>query len=159
MTLRSDQKALLFLGAVAVLGAGVRVVRASGRNDVGAQPALERQAQAADSAAKSGRAPVTHGQGRGQRGKRASGAKTETARSRSSRASRDTSHAREGESAARARSVSGPLDHPGYVAGKLDLILENGTGILVTRLVSTLATMIATVAAFRLVRLLPERRS
>ena len=116
MTLRSDQKALLFLGAVAVLGAGVRVVRASGREDIGAQPALERQAQAADSAAKAGRA-----QGRGQRGKRASGAKTETARSRSSRASRDTSHAREGASSARARSVSGPLDHPGYVAGKLDL--------------------------------------
>jgi competence protein ComEA len=121
MTLRSDQKALLFLGAVAVLGAGVRVVRASGRDDVGAQPALERQAQAADSAAKAGRAPVRQGQGRGQRGKRASGAKTETARSRSSRASRDTSHAREGASSARARSVSGPLDHPGYVAGKLDL--------------------------------------
>lgn len=44
------------------------------------------------------------------------------------------------------------------VAGKLDLILDNGTGILVTLLVSTLTTMIATVAAFRLVRLLSERR-
>ena len=116
MTLRSDQKALLFLGAVAVLGAGVRVVRASGREDIGAQPALERQAQAADSAARASKS-----QGRGQRGKRVSGAKTEIARSRSSRASRDTSHAREGASSARARSVSGPLDHPGYVAGKLDL--------------------------------------
>ncbi len=44
------------------------------------------------------------------------------------------------------------------VAGKLDLLLENGTGILLTLLGSTLATLLATVAAFRLVRRLAERR-
>jgi DNA uptake protein ComE-like DNA-binding protein len=50
MTLQSDQKVLAFLGAIAVLGAGVRVVRASRPGAAGDQPALEQQARAADSA-------------------------------------------------------------------------------------------------------------
>ena len=60
----------MFLGAVGVLGAGVRVVRAAGRDSVPAvQPALDHQASVADSAAaaqrkdggrkKKGRAPRT----------------------------------------------------------------------------------------------------
>src|ERR1043166_8727057 len=50
MTLQSDHKALIFVGAIAVLGAGVRVVRAaSASSSAKAQPALEHQMQAADS--------------------------------------------------------------------------------------------------------------
>lgn len=45
------------------------------------------------------------------------------------------------------------------VAGKLDLILQNGLGIVLTLVGSTAITMLVTVAAFRLVRLASERRS
>ena len=116
MALRSDHKALLFIASVAVLGAGVRVVRAGARDNVGPQPSLERQAQAADSAARAGRT-----QGRGNRNGKTSEAKT-TGR-RSLRASKDAPRAREGPTASSAhvRSTGGPLDHPGYIAGKLDL--------------------------------------
>jgi DNA uptake protein ComE-like DNA-binding protein len=56
MSLQSDHKALVFIAAVAILGAGVRVVRAAGRGDgPTAQPALERQVQSADSASRAGR--------------------------------------------------------------------------------------------------------
>ncbi len=54
MSLPSEHKALLFLGAIAALGAGVRVARATGRHGVAAQPALEQQVQAADSAKRAG---------------------------------------------------------------------------------------------------------
>ena len=50
MTLQSDHKALIFLGAIAVLGAGVRMARATNGSVPGVQPALEHQMQAADSA-------------------------------------------------------------------------------------------------------------
>jgi DNA uptake protein ComE-like DNA-binding protein len=50
MALQSEQKALMFLGAIAVLGAGVRVVRAGRPAATATQPALEQQARAADSA-------------------------------------------------------------------------------------------------------------
>lgn len=51
MSLRADQKALVFFGAVAVLGAGVRVVRAAGGPGQNAsQPALDRQIRSSDSA-------------------------------------------------------------------------------------------------------------
>jgi competence protein ComEA len=49
MPLQSDQKALVFLGAIAVLGAGVRMARAA-RPAPATQPALAHQAHAADSA-------------------------------------------------------------------------------------------------------------
>jgi competence protein ComEA len=52
MSLRSDHKALLFLGGIALLGAAVRASRAVGAT-ASAQPALERQMQAADSAKRS----------------------------------------------------------------------------------------------------------
>jgi competence protein ComEA len=54
MSLPSEHKALLFLGAVAALGAGVRVARAIGHQGVGVQPALEQQMQAADSSKRAG---------------------------------------------------------------------------------------------------------
>ena len=73
MTMRSDQKALLFLGAVGVLGAGVRVVRtAAGQGTRAAQPALDHQMHVADSAAQAqrksqGKTKTKSGRGRKQR--------------------------------------------------------------------------------------------
>ena len=56
MSLRPDHKALVFLGAVAVLGAGVRVSRAASRSvsSPATQPALDRQMASADSRGKRG---------------------------------------------------------------------------------------------------------
>jgi len=51
--MRSDHKALLFLGGIAVLGATVRVARAVGAPAAGGNAALEHQMQAADSAKRS----------------------------------------------------------------------------------------------------------
>lgn len=98
--MRSDQKALLFLGAVGVLGAGVRVVRtAAGQQAPAAQPALDRQMRVADSAAKAQRKPKTKSQGpsrgRGGRGKNAN--------------------------ADPGKVANGLLDRRGYVGSRLDL--------------------------------------
>jgi competence protein ComEA len=116
MGMRSDHKALLFLGVVAVLGAGVRVVRAAnGRAATGVQPALDQQSRAADSAARAGRGERVDrakGQGRG------SGAK-QNAAGRSPRPSRDSINGV--DTPARVRAAGGLLDHPGYIGGKLDL--------------------------------------
>lgn len=104
MSLQSDHKALLFFASVAVLGAGVRVVRASGRDSVGAsQPALEHQVQAADSSARAGR-----GSAKRSRGKRPAASDTDSVAQRK----------KSGRSAARA---AGPLDRPGWIGGRLDL--------------------------------------
>jgi DNA uptake protein ComE-like DNA-binding protein len=76
MSLQPDQKALIFIGAIAVLGAGVRVVRAAtGGNTVAPQPALDHQMAAADSArTQQGRGRGgAKGKGRG-RGRSQSGA-------------------------------------------------------------------------------------
>jgi DNA uptake protein ComE-like DNA-binding protein len=55
MSIQPDHKALIFCATVAVLGVGVRVVRAASRPSApSVQPALERQMQAADSAAQQG---------------------------------------------------------------------------------------------------------
>jgi DNA uptake protein ComE-like DNA-binding protein len=76
MSLRSDHKALVFVGAIAVLGAGVRVMRAAtGGKSVAAQPALEHQLAAADSARMQqgrGRSAAKRGKGGGRRGRGAS---------------------------------------------------------------------------------------
>ena len=114
MSMRSDQKALLFLGAVGVLGAGVRVVRtAGGQQSPGSQPALDRQMRVADSAAaaqrksKSKTQSSTRGRGRG-RGK----------------ATREDSSAVGEVSGGRGSlrpAPSGLLDRRGYVGKRLDL--------------------------------------
>jgi DNA uptake protein ComE-like DNA-binding protein len=106
--MRSDQKALMFVAAVAVLGAAVRVVRAADANESVAQPALDHQVKAADSAARAGRG-VGQAQGRGRQG-RGRGAR--------SRAPADTTK-RIRDSIARAQRA--PLDRAGYIGGKLDL--------------------------------------
>jgi len=109
MSLRPDHKALMFLGAVAVLGAGVRVVRASNASAAGPQPELERQVQAADSSARAGRSARggrSGGRGRGSRGRNA--------------APLDSAAAQAG---------SGSMDRRGYVNGKLDLDVASAAQI------------------------------
>jgi len=109
MSLRSDHKALIFVGVVAVLGAGVRVVRAAGRDSAtSVQPALDVQARAADSAALAQRA-LHDARQSGKGGKR------------SSRAAGDTSHRGARDTTRKALAPSGPLDQMGRIAGKLDL--------------------------------------
>jgi helix-hairpin-helix protein len=102
MSIPSDHKALIFIGAVAVLGATVRVIRAA-TNEAGSrlQPALEHQIQASDSAAHAGQ-----GKGRGRSSRRPS---------------------RRGQTALRAADTARQirpaqfLDRPGYLGSRLDL--------------------------------------
>ncbi|MEP6491476.1 MAG: helix-hairpin-helix domain-containing protein [bacterium] len=117
MSLRSDHKALIFVGVVAVLGAGVRVVRAAGRDSVtGAQPALDVQARAADSAAVAQHA-ARDARKSGRGGKASSRGASDTTR----RAHRDT--------ARKAAPPGGPLDRPGHIGGKLDLDVATASQI------------------------------
>ena len=120
MSMRSDQKALLFLGAVGVLGAGVRVVRtAAGQQAPATQPALDRQMRVADSAAAAQRKPKGRQQG-SSRG-RGSG--------RGKKAQTDSSHAAGGQSPSggmtgmriRPSTPTGSLDRRGYIGKRLDL--------------------------------------
>ena len=103
MTMRSDHKALVFIGAIAVLGAGVRVVRASTAAAPTTQPALERQMQAADSSARAVHTPRQQG------------------RKAAVRSAADTTKRKLAPDTSKRRFGSGPLDRPGYIAGKLDL--------------------------------------
>jgi competence protein ComEA len=107
--MKSDQKALMFLGCIAVLGAGVRVVRAAGGDaKATAQPALDRQVNAADSAANAARLSKQRlVQGRQGRGR--------AARSRQA----DDSTKRVRDSVARANTA--PADRRGYIGTRLDL--------------------------------------
>jgi DNA uptake protein ComE-like DNA-binding protein len=113
MSLQSDHKALIFLATVAVLGAGVRVVRASGRGSVQeVQPALDRQVQAADSASRAGRG----GRGGGRAGRGSAQAK----RTKSNTAAGDTTRRKAARDSA-GKQPRGALDRPGWIGGKLDL--------------------------------------
>lgn len=128
----------MFLGAVAVLGAGVRVVRAGGASAVGAQPELERQAQAADSSARAGRSgrggrPV--GRGRGSPGRKPGPFDSASAHSR------DTVPPQVG---------AGPLDRRGYVNGKLDL--DVATAAQINALPGVSATMARRIVLDRAMR-------
>jgi hypothetical protein len=106
--MRSDQKALMFVVAVAVLGAGVRVVRAAGASGATPQPALDRQMKAADSAAHAAR-NGDQARGRGRQG-----------RGRGARArSPVDSLKRVRDSIERAQRA--PMDRAGYIGGRLDL--------------------------------------
>jgi len=113
--MRSDQKALLFLGAVGVLGAGVRVVRtAGGQQTPAVQPALDRQMHVADSAAEAQRKSKGKsqgpGRGRGGRGKKTRG---------------DTTTSAPPQRGGRGRPAppvpGGALDRHGYIGNRLDL--------------------------------------
>src|SRR5690349_16326451 len=104
MSLRPDHKALVFVGAVAVLGAGVRVVRAASGSTAtpGAQPALDRQMASADSAAFSASNRADRGASRGRA--RASDSRRRLAGSDSD----DTATAFDPEQGAPSRKRSGP---------------------------------------------------
>jgi hypothetical protein len=127
MSLRSDHKALIFIGVVAVLGAGVRVLRAANSDSSShAQPALDVQARAADSAAsahRDGRAGNGSGgrQGRGRSGRAAADTTRRSARDTTRRKARDTT--------GKTVEGRGPLDRAGYIGGKLDLDVATASQI------------------------------
>ncbi len=112
MSLRADQKALVFFGAVAVLGAGVRVVRAAGAPVSSAsQPALDRQIQSSDSAR------VFQSGGRRKTGRSTTGRKANRS---AAAAAIDTGQR---------RRPAGPLDRRGYVGDRLDLDIATAAQI------------------------------
>src|SRR5690349_8140603 len=117
MALASDHKALLFIGIVAVLGTGVRVVRAARTEKPATQPALEHQLAVADSAASAARRPVVKGRGFG-RARAATDTGPKRSRDSISRSRRPKAAA--GDSGVNAQPV-GALDRPGWVNGRLDL--------------------------------------
>lgn len=100
MSIPSDHKALIFVGAVAILGAAVRIIRAA-TNETGSpqQPALEHQIKASDSAARAGQ-----GKGRG----------------RSARSPSRRDQKRPAASDPRPRPAP-LLDRQGYIGSRLDL--------------------------------------
>ncbi|HVX41064.1 MAG TPA: helix-hairpin-helix domain-containing protein [Gemmatimonadaceae bacterium] len=103
MSISSEHKALIFVGVVAVLGGGVRLARARRPDAVpGAQPALEHQIAASDSA------------------KKAKSKRSRSAARRPLRSNSDSAMSAAGGSKRAARD-HGLLDRPGYVGGKLDL--------------------------------------
>ena len=100
----------MFFGAVAVLGAGVRVVRAAGSPaSSSSQPALERQIHSSDSAQRASRS------GRKKTTRSASARKTNR-----SAADADTG---------RRRRPTGPLDRRGYVGDRLDMDVASAAQI------------------------------
>ena len=133
MSLRSDHKALLFVGAVAVLGAGVRMARAAGKGVApAAQPALDRQAAAADSASS-----APHGRGRGG-GAKGRGAST----TRVPSTERDTNR--------RPVTSAGLLDRAGYIGARLDL--DAATAAQIDSLPGMGPTLAKRIVADRMVR-------
>jgi competence protein ComEA len=121
--MRTDHKALLFIGAIGVLGAGVRVVRASAASTTELQPALQHQIQAADSAAK-----ATHAR-KGRKRKASPGGAPDSARK---------------------VFGGGPLDRPGYIAGRLDL--DVATAAQIDSLPGVTPTMARRIVADRMIR-------
>ncbi|HEY4129601.1 MAG TPA: helix-hairpin-helix domain-containing protein [Gemmatimonadaceae bacterium] len=113
MSIPAEHKALIFVGAIAVLGAAVRVLRASSEASAPAkQQALEHQMQRADSSWHSERdALKARGRGRGRgRGARDSDSTTDTTHRRRSAAPRDSVP----------RQLA-PLERKGYIGKRLDL--------------------------------------
>lgn len=109
MSLPTEHKALAFVGAIAVLGAGVRVVRANaGPAPAMDQPALARQSERADSAANAGALAHAAAKARGRGGR--------------ARAPSDTGQrGRNGRSGDSAHIAVAPLDRKGWINGRLDL--------------------------------------
>jgi DNA uptake protein ComE-like DNA-binding protein len=140
MSIPNDHKALVFIGAIAVLGAGVRVVRAAERTSPNAQPALEHQMQAADSAAKSGRPHA------GSRSKRStkSDAKSDT--------KSDTTHARRAavKPPADTSVPKSPAERQGWINGRLDL--DVATAAQIDSLPGVTPTMAKRIVADRMQR-------
>ncbi len=107
MSIAADHKALVFLGIVAVLGAGVRITRTATRDDPATanQPALTRQLGAADSAARAGR--------------RGASPKSRSSKTGSGRGSTAAGRATHGPPSS-TPVAQVPFGRPGYLYGKLD---------------------------------------
>lgn len=116
MSLRPDHKALVFLGAVAVLGAGVRLSRAASRSAASpsTQPALDRQMASADSAASAGRSGIRSRPSSRRGGRRSAGPKRKWS-------SDSTLWPPDSEQGKPSRKKAEPQTGPGYINGKLDL--------------------------------------
>ena len=156
MTLHSDHKALAFVGAVALLGGGVRFVRAArGEPRLDSQPALERQMRAADSALARTK-PIAGGiRGRGSGGRSLGaigsrgGSRPDTSRVQL----QDTSRRRRPRTGPLADTIhagAGPLDRAGYVNGKLDL--DVATAAQIDSLPGVTPTMAKRIVMDRMVR-------
>jgi predicted flap endonuclease-1-like 5' DNA nuclease len=145
MSLRPDQKALVFLGAVAVLGAGVRVSRAASRGDASPteQAALDRQMASADSAATAGRATGGAKRSGGRGGRRA--VRPREWSSDSAFSPPDT-----GQGKPARRKAGEARTGPGYVNGKLDL--DVATAAQIDSLPGVTPTMAKRIAADRMKR-------
>jgi DNA uptake protein ComE-like DNA-binding protein len=143
MQIQSDHKALIFLGAVAVLGAGVRVVRAASTERPTAQPALEHQMASADSSARAtGKRKSTaaqHGGGKGTRHVAAGPSSRDSSR----KSPKDTTQQLNPPQV-------GPLDRAGYVGRKLDL--DVATAAQIDSLPGVTPTMARRIAADRMRR-------
>ena len=145
MSLRPDQKALVFLGAVAVLGAAVRVSRAASRGDLprNEQAALDRQMASADSAANAGRSAER------SRSPRCRGHRPK-ARSQTWPADSASSAADTGQGKPSRRKRGEPRTGPGYINGKLDL--DVATASQIDSLPGVSPTMAKRIAADRMKR-------
>lgn len=149
MSLRPDHKALVFLGAIAVLGAGVRVSRAASRSvsSPSTQPALDRQMASADSAASAGRS------GAARRSSARGGARSgRRSASRSREWSSDSawSPPDSGQGKPSRRKGAEPHTGPGYINGKLDL--DVATAAQIDSLPGVPPTMAKRIAADRMRR-------
>jgi Helix-hairpin-helix motif len=140
MSLRPDHKALVFLGTVAVLGAAVRVVRASARPTAGEQPELEHQVQAADSSWRAGRG------GRAGRGARSGG----RGRGGRGRGAVKPDSGTQAMAQGTPQSGDGALDRRGYINGKLDL--DVATAAQINALPGVSATMARRIVLDRAMR-------
>lgn len=133
MSIPSDHKALIFIGAVAVLGAAVRVTRAAvGSADAAPQPALDHQIQAADSSARAGRSKP--------RGKSP----------RSKSAARTPQAGAGGADPGDARRSTPLLDRPGYIGTRLDI--DVATAAQIDSLPGITPTMARRIVADRMSR-------
>jgi DNA uptake protein ComE-like DNA-binding protein len=148
MSLRADHKALVFLGAVAVLGAGVRVSRASSRSiaNPSAQAALDRQMASADSAANAGRpaAEARRSGGRARGGKRSS-RNTQLPAPDSTSAAADSQQGRPSR-----KRADMPREGRGYINGRLDL--DVATAAQIDSLPGVTPTIAKRIAADRMKR-------
>jgi DNA uptake protein ComE-like DNA-binding protein len=167
MSLPSEHKALIFVGAVAVLGAGVRVVRASnGGAAPASQPALEHQLKSADSSALAAFARM-NGRSRGSGGGRgrfaggvssgagaaagAAGAPADTTKHRRPRRPRTDSASRAATNAPmNPPQPIAPLDRRGHIGGRLDM--DVATAAQIDSLPGVLPAMAKRIVADRLAR-------
>jgi hypothetical protein len=149
MSLRPDHKALVFLGAVAVLGAGVRVSRAASGSvgSPGTQPALDRQMASADSAAKASRSGTGPRRSSGRGGAR--GGRRPANRSREW-SSDPAPSPDSGQGRPSRKKAAEPHTGPGYINGKLDL--DVATAAQIDSLLGVPPTIAKRIAADRIRR-------